>query len=147
MVWSILSVAACIYTAICLIFFFFQRSFIYMPTPVAPAHAAAITLEAPGATLRVSCHPMEGTKALVYFGGNAEDVAYTLPELAEKFPDRVIYVLHYRGYSAGRGTAASNISPAFVGWRSSRLDSSATMRSTRVDSMADHTSLMPGRLA
>ena len=106
MVWSIISIAACIYAALCLIFIFFQRSFIYMPTPVAPAHAAAVTLEVPGATLRVSCRPMDGTKALVYFGGNAEDVAYTLPELAERFPDRAIYALHYRGYSGSSGHPA-----------------------------------------
>jgi pimeloyl-ACP methyl ester carboxylesterase len=106
MVWSILSVAACSYVGLCLMFFFFQRSFIYMPTPVAPAHAAAITLEVPGATLRVSCHSMDGTKALVYFGGNAEDVAFTLPELAERFPDRAIYALHYRGYSGSTGHPA-----------------------------------------
>jgi pimeloyl-ACP methyl ester carboxylesterase len=49
---------------------------------------------------------MEGTKALVYFGGNAEDVAFTLPELAAAFPDRAIYCLHYRGYGGSTGHPA-----------------------------------------
>jgi pimeloyl-ACP methyl ester carboxylesterase len=40
---------------------------------------------------------------VLYFGGNAEDVAYTLPELAAVFPDRAIYCLHYRGYSGSSG--------------------------------------------
>jgi len=96
-----------VYAGLCLIFFFFQRSFIYMPTPATAAHAGAVALEVPGATLRVSCRPMEGTKALVYFGGNAEDVAFTLPELAAAFPDRAIYCLHYRGYSGSSGRRRS----------------------------------------
>ncbi len=106
MVWSILSIAACVYVGLCLVFFFFQRSFIYMPTPATPAHAAAVELVVPGATLRVSCRTLDGTKALVYFGGNAEDVAFTLPELAAVFPDRAIYCLHYRGYSGSTGHPA-----------------------------------------
>lgn len=104
--WSILTIAACAYAGVCLIFFIFQRSFIYMPTPATPAHAGTVTLEVPGATLRVSCRPMEGTKALVYFGGNAEDVAFTLPDLSAAFPNRAIYCLHYRGYSGSTGHPA-----------------------------------------
>jgi pimeloyl-ACP methyl ester carboxylesterase len=106
MAWSILTIAACAYAGLCLIFFVFQRSFIYMPTPATPAHAGAVTLEVPGATLRVSRRPLEGAKALVYFGGNAEDVAFTLPELAAAFPDRAIYCLHYRGYGGSTGHPA-----------------------------------------
>lgn len=106
MVWSIISIAGCVYAGLCLVFFFFQRSFIYMPTPATPAHAAAVALRVPGATLRVSCRTSEGPKALVYFGGNAEDVAFTLPELAAVFPDRAIYCLHYRGYGGSTGRPA-----------------------------------------
>ena len=101
-----LTIAACVYAGLCLFFFFCQRSFIYVPRPASSAHAVAVTLEVPGATLRVSCRQLEGTKALVYFGGNAEDVACTLPELAAAFPDRAIYCLHYRGYGGSTGHPA-----------------------------------------
>jgi pimeloyl-ACP methyl ester carboxylesterase len=87
----------------------FQRSFIYMSRPETPAHAAAFTLDVPGARVRVSSLFHDGPKALMYFGGNAEDVAFTLPELAALFPDRATYLMHYRGYcgSSGRPTEAA----------------------------------------
>lgn len=109
MIWILPALAACIYAGLCLLFFLFQRSFIYMPTPVTADHDAAITLDVPDARLRISARPLDGPKALVYFGGNAEDVAYTVPELAAAFPDRAIYAMHYRGYSGstGRLTEAS----------------------------------------
>ena len=69
MVWSILSIAACAYAGLCLFFFIFQRSFIYMPTPARVEHDAAIPLEVPGARLRITTRPLDGPKALVYFGG------------------------------------------------------------------------------
>ena len=42
--------------------------------------------------------------ALIYFGGNAEDVSYSLPGLANAFPDHAVYLLHYRGYGGSTGT-------------------------------------------
>ena len=106
MLWIILTIAVCVYASVCLFFFVFQRSFIYMPTPATPAHDTAAVLEVPNARLRLSTRPLDGPKALVYFGGNAEDVASTLPELAAAFPDRAIYALHYRGYSGSSGQPA-----------------------------------------
>ena len=103
MLWTVLTIAVGVYAGLCVIFFIFQRSFIYMPTPATPAHVAAFTLEVPGATVRVSTRPDDGPKALLFFGGNAEDVTYTVPELAEVFPDRAVYAMHYRGYSGSSG--------------------------------------------
>lgn len=108
MLWSLLTIALCVYAGLCLVFLIFQRSFIYMPTPVTPAHAAAVLLDVPDATLRISAREHDGPKALIYFGGNAEDVAYTVPELAAAFPDRAIYALHYRGYSGSTGRPAEH---------------------------------------
>jgi len=106
MLWSLLTIAIGVYAGLCLVFLIFQRSFIYMPTPVTPAHANAFMLEVPHANVRISSRTHNGSKALVYFGGNAEDVAYTVPEFAEFFPDRAIYAMHYRGYSGSSGRPA-----------------------------------------
>jgi len=106
MLWTIPTIAVCGYASLCLFFFVFQRSFIYMPTPATSAHDAAAVLDVPTARLRLSTREFEGPKALVYFGGNAEDVASTLSELATAFPDRAIYALHYRGYSGSSGQPA-----------------------------------------
>jgi len=106
MLWSLLAITIGVYAGLCLVFVVFQRSFIYMPTPVTAAHAAAFPLEVPGATVRISSRPHDGPRALVYFGGNAEDVAYTVPELAQLFSDRAVYGMHYRGYSGSSGRPA-----------------------------------------
>jgi pimeloyl-ACP methyl ester carboxylesterase len=108
MLWSLLAFALVVYLGICLFFWLAQRSFIYMPRPETADHAGAVSLPLPDATLRISQQSHNGPQALVYFGGNAEDVAFTIPELAAAFPDRAIYGLHYRGYcgSSGRPTEA-----------------------------------------
>lgn len=103
---KILAVVACVYVAVCLFFFVFQRSFIYRPTPLTPDHAAAVVVERPDAMLRVSTHVRSGAKALLFFGGNAEDVGITVPKLAELFPDTAVYGLHYRGYGGSSGRAS-----------------------------------------
>jgi len=106
MLWTVLVVAALVYLGICLFFWIAQRSFIYLPQPETSDHAAAVSLQLPGVTLRISQRLHTGPGAVVYFGGNAEDVALTVPELAAAFPDRAIYAPHYRGYcgSSGRPT-------------------------------------------
>ncbi len=62
MLWTILTIAVCVYGAICLFFLVVQRSFIYMPTPATPMHTAAVALEVPGARLRLSTRPLDGPK-------------------------------------------------------------------------------------
>jgi pimeloyl-ACP methyl ester carboxylesterase len=52
----------------------------------------------------VSTHREPGSTAVLYFGGNGEDVSQTLPLLARAFPRAAIYALHYRGYSGSTGT-------------------------------------------
>lgn len=106
MLWSLFAITVGVYLGLCLFFLVFQRSFIYQPRPETADHAAAFTLDVPGARLRISSLPHEGPRALVYFGGNAEDVAFTLPELADLFPDTAIYLMHYRGSCGSSGRPA-----------------------------------------
>ena len=106
MLWSLLAIAAGVYVGACAVFLVAQRSFIYMPTPATSLHEAALDLAVPDARLRVSARPLAGPRAVLYFGGNAEDVAFTVPELARALPDRAVYALHYRGYSGSSGRPA-----------------------------------------
>lgn len=92
------------YGAACLALFAFQRAFIYFP----PSHAAfpvhkTFTLDVPGAAVIVSERPRQGKKAVIYLGGNAEDVSASLPLLDAAYPEHAIYLLHYRGYSGSTG--------------------------------------------
>jgi len=109
MLWSLLAIAVGVYVGACAVFLVAQRSFIYLPTAATPLHDTALELAVADARLRVSARPLDGPRAVLYFGGNAEDVAFTVPELARALPDRAVYALHYRGYSgsSGRPTEAA----------------------------------------
>jgi pimeloyl-ACP methyl ester carboxylesterase len=93
-----------VYLAICGLIFFFQRSLIYFPQP-GEGNAGATLIALPVASERVlvCVRPKEGRHALIYFGGNAEDVSLNMPALAAGFPDSAIFLLHYRGYGGSSG--------------------------------------------
>jgi hypothetical protein len=101
---SLLATIGLIFLGLCWVAWATQRSMIYLPPRGAGGSSGEIeTLSVPGATLAVAARPRPGPRALIYFGGNAEDVTYSLPELAEAFPDHSLYLLHYRGYGASSG--------------------------------------------
>jgi pimeloyl-ACP methyl ester carboxylesterase len=99
-----LAMAAAIYVAICAALFLFQRQLIYLPPKALHSQDSIETLHVDGADLLVSVMTRPGPKAIVYFGGNAEDVSFTLGSFAETFPDHSLYLLHYRGYCGSTGT-------------------------------------------
>lgn len=104
-VW-LFAIALCAYVAVCALLFLLQRSFIYHPTPAsANASAQTMSFQRESADLVVSIHPDARSSAVLYFGGNGEDVSQSLPLLVDAFPDTAVYALHYRGYSGSTGNA------------------------------------------
>jgi hypothetical protein len=102
---AFLSVLATLYATICLVLFFLQRSLIYYPQPRrfgTPESTQTLTTALGSAV--VSQHSQLSKRAVVYFGGNAEDVSYTAKELAGAFPDFAVFALHYPGYGGSSGT-------------------------------------------
>jgi uncharacterized protein len=92
------------YLGLCALLYLFQRSLIYFPQPRSPVAGTTVTaLSVDGAEVLVTTRAAGGTKALVYFGGNAEDVSHSFPVLAAAYPDRTIYLMHYRGYGGSTG--------------------------------------------
>ena len=84
--------------------YLFQRSLLYFPQPRSvDSPAQTLHLPVSGAQLIVSTKAHAGRKALVYFGGNAEDVSASLASFSEAFPDYAIYLMHYRGYGGSSG--------------------------------------------
>ena len=101
----LLALAIIAYLVLCAALFFFQRSLIYFPQPRSTGSAASLlTLPTAAGDVLVSTRPHSGPNALIYFGGNAEDVALSLPGLTAAFPDHASYLLHYRGYGGSAGT-------------------------------------------
>ena len=90
---------AALYLMLCGALYVFQRALIYYPQPRAVGTAASVlTLPVGDAQLQVSVRAHDGPNALIYFGGNAEDVSRNLPPFSQAFPDYALYLLHYRGY-------------------------------------------------
>jgi uncharacterized protein len=99
-----LLIAALIYIGICGFMFATQRSMIYYPQPRANQSGIALmTIETTEGPVLASTRPVAGADALIYFGGNAEDVSLDMPDLAKTFPNFAIYLLHYPGYGGSLG--------------------------------------------
>ena len=97
------AVAVAMYLAACAFLFFQQRHLLYFPQPARGHEAPALPLRAQGPRVLVSTRELPGAQAVVYFGGNAEDVSRSLPTLAQAFPGQSLYLLHYRGYGGSEG--------------------------------------------
>ncbi|MBC7656526.1 MAG: hypothetical protein H7147_05040 [Frankiaceae bacterium] len=98
-----------VYGVLCAGLYSRQRTLMYFPQPLssgAEVHTRVLQGSDPG--IRISVRDVDGSSALVYFGGNAEDVSQNLPKFSAAFPAHAIYLLHYRGYggSAGAPTEA-----------------------------------------
>jgi pimeloyl-ACP methyl ester carboxylesterase len=101
---TLVAVVALVYIGLCGVLFLYQRNLIYFPQPRSPGSGATtLTLPADGAQVLVTASQRSGPNALLYFGGNAEDVSYSLPSLSTAFPDYAVYLLHYRGYGGSSG--------------------------------------------
>ena len=100
-----LSTAALIYLALCAALLVFQRSLLYFPQPSSlGSRDTTISLPAADAKVVASVRPRVGPDAVIYFGGNGEDVTRSVPGLMEAFPHHALYLLHYRGYGGSAGT-------------------------------------------
>lgn len=102
---SILAVLAALYVAICVALLVFQRSLIYFPQPLSISQPdTLLRLPVDDGEVLVSVRPHAGPNALIYFGGNAEDVSLNLAEFSQAFPEHALYLLHYRGFAGSAGS-------------------------------------------
>lgn len=94
------------YLALCALMYFGQRSQIYFPVRESDPPGASAIRQATddGVELKIWVVPRPGPRALLYFGGNAEDVAGNLPAFAAAFPAHSLYLVNYRGYGGSTGS-------------------------------------------
>ena len=107
----ILSICAVLYLGACLYLYAMQRTLLYFPTPAVAADAESISLKSGGETLRIWHLPnsaAEEERAVIYFGGNAEDVAQDLPFFKTVLPAQSVYAMNYRGYGGSTGTPSED---------------------------------------
>ena len=105
----LLSLATLAYLGLVAWVYVTQRAQIYFPVPETQ-HTGAGTLwvESEGERIKVWHVARDRPQALIYFGGNAEDVVGNVETFAAAFPDRSLFLVNYRGYggSSGRPTEA-----------------------------------------
>lgn len=103
LLWS-LGIAVLLYAGLCAALFLSQRAFLYFPPAVPPRDpAASFKLAVDDAEVLVHVRRHAGPKALIYFGGNGEDVATARDALALAFPDHAVFLMDYRGYGGSTG--------------------------------------------
>lgn len=94
-----------------------QRSQIYFPTPETESPVAQeLWVESAGERLKVWTVERLGPRALLYFGGNADDVAGHVESFIAAFPEHSLYFVNYRGYggSSGRPSEAALVTDALA---------------------------------
>lgn len=101
---SLLFTVVLIYVGFCVYLYLAQRSLIYFRTPETRNVAAEdLRLDVDGATVQVWRLNVDRDNAIIYFGGNAETVAWNIADFSRMFPDKAIYLVNYRGYGASSG--------------------------------------------
>jgi len=104
---SFLSFVALAYLGLVAWVYVTQRAQIYFPVAeTTHAGAEALWIESQGERIKVWRVARPGSRALIYFGGNAEDVAGNVEAFAVAFPGHTLFFVNYRGYggSSGRPT-------------------------------------------
>jgi hypothetical protein len=114
---TLLSFVALIAAAVCLLVYLRQDRLLFYPQPLSEADARAVEKIAPrserfelkaadGTHLRgwLVRGPTHGSWPLViYFGGNAEEVSWLLPEFS-RIPTYATLLVNYRGYGLSEGS-------------------------------------------
>jgi len=102
---SILMMALSVsYLLVCFFIYADQEQYIFHPQPRSVTDNKFTTLlQSENKQIVVTSLIKDTRKALIYLGGNAEDVSLNLMSFANLMPEYSIYLLHYRGYGGSEG--------------------------------------------
>ncbi|HOU66886.1 MAG TPA: alpha/beta hydrolase, partial [Thermomonas sp.] len=103
-----------IYLGICGLLYGSQRAYLYFPVP-RRAEVPSFVMTSGDADVVVSTNGVDSPQAVVYLGGNAEDVSQAVALLAKAFPGHAIYAMHYRGYGGSTGSPSEHALVADAG--------------------------------
>ncbi|PLY06230.1 MAG: alpha/beta hydrolase [Arcobacter sp.] len=93
-----------IYSTICILAYIFQRNILYFPTQYAKIKAIEeIYFDIDSIKLQGWVLNKGKEKALIYYGGNAENIEQNIDSFLKDFPGRTIYLINYRGYGRSEG--------------------------------------------
>lgn len=106
---SFLLTVCVIYLGICLALFLLQRKFLYFPVPAVisstlPMNVEGISFETDGQVLQGWLINKGHDKALIYYGGNAENIEQNIDFFKVINLEYTVYLIPYRGYGNSSGT-------------------------------------------
>jgi len=96
--------AALVYLALCTWLYVKQRSLLYFPVP-AMANVQAQSFELISDSLQLKGWVVNPGKneAVIYFGGNGEQIEWNAAEFQGSMPNITVYLVPYRGYGGNPG--------------------------------------------
>lgn len=104
MLW-VLKISLLVYAGFGVFLYFAQRSFMYMPVAENKADDTPFEfVEVDGARLKLWVVGEPAEEAVIYFGGNAEDVYYNADDFRRHLPSKTVYLVNYRGYGGSSGS-------------------------------------------
>ncbi len=105
MLLGMLKVSVLVYLGFGLYLYLAQRSFMYFPVPGRDASdVRAEYLSSAGESLKLWVLGPESGQAVIYFGGNAEDVYHNVADFRAALPAHTSYLVNYRGYGGSSGS-------------------------------------------
>ncbi|MCD4667657.1 MAG: alpha/beta hydrolase [Sulfurimonas sp.] len=100
---SILSISFSVYFIIGLFLFIKQDNFLYFPTQKAESTYKKEIFTNEKESISTTVLNIGQNKAIIYFGGNAENVDNNINNFTEIFKDYTVYLVKYRGYGKSTG--------------------------------------------
>ena len=92
-----------IYIVSCIGIYFVQRSLIYHPSSFANKIGKIITIKN-DQNINILAANTNKSKVIIYFGGNAENVNYSISDYINNFSEYAIYMMNYRGFNGSGGS-------------------------------------------
>jgi pimeloyl-ACP methyl ester carboxylesterase len=111
MKWIVLTALAvlAIYVALCCVLYVVQDRLLYLPVSQSqPKDTQALQVRSGNVILKVWQFHEGAKRAVIYFGGNGEDVAANIPDFSRALPDRAVFLVNYRGYAGNPGTPSES---------------------------------------
>lgn len=100
---------AAIYIGLCGLLYAKQDQLLYPGAANSnPAAFSSFQVKSGPAVVKVWVLHPDAAPALLYFGGNGEDLGADLTEFDKAFPDRALYFMNYRGYGGSTGAPSES---------------------------------------
>ena len=104
-IFVLIAALAICYLLMVALLYFLQRSLLFYPVPpVEGISSESISFKNRDISLQGWILNKGQSRALVYFGGNSEDITANIPLFEDVFKNHTVYLVNYRGYGKSQGS-------------------------------------------